>query len=153
MKNSLAIILMLLTVSGTANAQPTKPAFDKRLADSLGADEYGMKMYTFVILKTGTATIEKKETVDSLFRGHMGNISRMSEAGKLIVAGPIQKNARNYRGLFILDVKTETEARKLLADDPAVASGLLEAELFQWYGSAALPLYLPFHYRVQKTDF
>jgi len=27
--------------------------YNKALADSLGADEYGMKMYTLVILKTG----------------------------------------------------------------------------------------------------
>ncbi len=40
-----------------------------------------------------------------------------------------------------------------MVTDPAVKAGLLDAELYQSYGSAALPLYLPFHDKVKKTDF
>jgi hypothetical protein len=29
----------------------------------------------------------------------------------------------------------------------------LDAELFQWYGSAALPLYLKYHDNVKKMNF
>jgi len=36
------------------------------LADALGSDDYGMKMYVLVILKTGAASFDKKIT-DSLF--------------------------------------------------------------------------------------
>jgi uncharacterized protein YciI len=109
-----------------------------------------MKQYTLVILKTGTAKIDRKETVDSLFQGHMENIQRMAAAGKLMVAGPIKKNDKTYRGIFILNVKTTEEANELLAKDPAIKEKLLEAELYQWYGSSALPMYLPFHNKVEK---
>src|SRR5215203_1618583 len=81
-------------------AQSDHLKYDGKLADSLGGDDYGMKMYVLVILKTGPATFDKKKT-DSLFIGHMSNIGRLARAGKLVVAGPLKKNDRTYRGIFI----------------------------------------------------
>jgi uncharacterized protein YciI len=147
---NITLLVLVVFLSKHCMAQNDNPAYDKALADSLGGDDYGMKQYTLVILKTGPAKIENKETVDSLFKGHMQNIQRMAAAGKLMVAGPIQKNDKTYRGIFILNVKTSGEANELLAKDPAITEKLLEAELFQWYGSAALPMYLPFHNKVEK---
>ena len=140
---SLLICFLLL-------AQSSNPHYNKTLADSLGGDEYGMKMYVLVILKTGTATLDKKVT-DSLFSGHMANIGRLATEGKLVVAGPLKKNEKNYRGIFIFNVKTLEEAKELLVTDPAVKAKVLDAELFQWYGSAALPMYLPYHSKVEKN--
>ena len=93
---------------------------------------------------------EKKETIDSLFAGHMANIGRLADEGKLIVAGPIRKNEKKYRGIFILNVKKE-EAVAILDTDPAIKAKLLEPEIFEWYGSAALPVYLPYHEKLQKN--
>jgi uncharacterized protein YciI len=120
------------------------------LADSLGGDDYGMKAYVFVILKTGTNTTTDKDKINELFRGHMTNINRLAEQGKLVVAGPFKKNANNYRGLFIFNVKTIAEAQELLALDPAVQQKLFDAELYEWYGSAALPAYLGVHEKIEK---
>jgi uncharacterized protein YciI len=147
---NITFLAFVLVFSQHIKAQQVNPAYDKTLADSLGGDDYGMKQYMLVILKTGPAKIDRKETVDSLFKGHMENIQRMVAAGKLIVAGPIKKNDKMYRGIFILNVKTTEETNKLLANDPAIKEKLLEAELFQWYGSSALPLYLPFQNKVEK---
>ncbi|MBK7308118.1 MAG: hypothetical protein IPI88_14595 [Chitinophagaceae bacterium] len=147
---NITLLALVLFLSQHTMAQKDNPAYDKALADSLGGDDYGMKQYTLVILKTGTAKIDSKETVDSLFKGHMENIQRMAAAGKLMVAGPIKKNDKTYRGIFILNVKTIEEANELLAKDPAIKEKLLEPELFQWYGSSALPMYLPFHNKVEK---
>jgi len=52
--------LLLLSILGCiwctgATAQTNNPNYDKALADSLGADDYGMKSYVFVILKSGPA--------------------------------------------------------------------------------------------------
>jgi uncharacterized protein YciI len=126
--------------------------FNQALADSLGADEYGMKMYVLVILKTGSNKIENKAKVDSLFRGHMANIGRLANLGKLVVAGPLKKNEKTYRGIFILNAKTLDEAKALLDTDPAVKEKLLEAEMYEWYGSAALPVYLKTHSVIQKKE-
>lgn len=146
----LAASCLLLLTGSFAHAQQDNPKYDKHLADSLGSDEYGMKRYVLVILKTGPATISEKPVVDSLFRGHMANIGRLAQEGKLVVAGPLQKNDKTYRGIFILNVKTLDEAKALLQTDPAIKANLLDSELYSWYGSAALPMYLKYHEKVGK---
>jgi len=138
------ILVALLGTYGLAAAQTTNPKFNKKLADSLGADEYGMKMYTMVILKTGPVKVEDKTVRDSIFRGHMNNIGRMAKMGKLVVAGPFESNDLNYRGIYIFNA-TLDETKELVQTDPAVKAKILDPEIFQWYGSAALPLYLNVH--------
>ncbi len=126
--------------------------YDKELAEKLGGDDYGMKAYFFVILKTGTNTTTDKEFIGESFRGHMDNITRLVEEGKLIVAGPLGKNENNYRGIFILNhIKTIEEAKILLQTDLAIKNKLLDYDIFTWYGSAALPEYLPFSEKIWKS--
>lgn len=145
----------LFTLTGciSALAQTDNPGYKKNLADSLGADDYGMRMYILVILKTGENKSADAKTQDSLFHGHLQNIKRLANEGKLVVAGPLSKNDKNYEGIFILNAKMISEAQKLLGTDPAIKAGLLSAELYGWYGSAALPLYLKYHDEVKKKDF
>lgn len=152
MKTIIALAL-LLALNISVNAQTANPKYDKALADSLGGDEYGMKAYVLVLLKTGSNKTTDKVIIDSLFKGHMANINRLVDAGLLTVAGPLQKNEKSYRGIFILNVKTLDEANKLLVTDPAVREKLLEPELYIWYGSAALPVYLKSHELVEKKKF
>ena len=125
----LALLLICAFVFTTTNAQNINPAYDSVLAKELGADEYGMKMYVLVILKTGPVTIEDKAKVDSLFSGHLANINRLAAENKLVIAGPLGKNDKNYRGIFVLNATME-EAKTLLQTDPAVHAKLLDAELF-----------------------
>ena len=76
----------------------------------------------------------------------------IAEEGKLIIAGPLGKNENNYRGIFILnDIKSIEEAKELLQTDPAIKNGLLDYEIFTWYGSAALPEYLQFSDKIWKS--
>ena len=145
-------LLLFLSISFclSASCQTENPKYDKLLADSLGGDDYGMKTYILVILKTGPKKIEDKTVLDSLFKGHMENIGRLAANGKLIVAGPLGKNDKTYRGIFILNVKSFEEANALLETDPTIKEEVLEAELYKWYGSAALPTYLPNHEKIEK---
>jgi uncharacterized protein YciI len=146
-------MVLAILISGLLNAQSTNPKYDKALADSFGADDYGMKMYVLVLLKTGAVNIEDKKTTDSLFAGHLQNIGRLANEGRLVVAGPLQKNEKGYRGIFILNVKTIEEAKLLLETDPAIKAKLLDSELYGWYGSAALPAYLPVSEKVGRLSF
>ena len=128
--------------------------FNQKLADSLGADNYGMKSYKIIILKTGA---KDKEITDKtkraeLFKGHFANMKKMSKEGKLVVAGPFSDNHLKYRGIFILDVKTDEEAKNLIEQDPTVKAGVFDYEILPWYGSAALPLYLKYHDQVAKEN-
>lgn len=141
---------MLLSCFAGAMAQSDNPKFDQALASKLGADDYGMKRYVLVMLKTGTAGITDKNLIDSLFKGHFDNMQRLTAEGKLIVAGPMGKNDKNYRGLFILNVSKVEEAKILVDSDPAIKAKMLDADFFSWYGSAALPEYLPYHDKVEK---
>ncbi|RYY99489.1 MAG: hypothetical protein EOO11_04805 [Chitinophagaceae bacterium] len=139
----------LLLAANGAGAQAKAP-YDQKLADSLGGEPNGMKMYVLVLLKTGPKTEDNKARRDSLFAGHFANMEQMAAQGKLIVAGPIEKNEHQYRGIFILNVKTFAEAQALISHDPTIAAGVLAPELYNWYGSAALPMYLPYVDKVRK---
>ena len=144
------LIGLLVGLNTTAISQKENPAYDKAMADSLGGDDYGMKPYVLVILKTGNKKIDRKQAEDSLFRGHLDNMMNLAAMKKLIVSGPFKKNPLFYRGIFILNVKTIEEANKLLSTDPAIVAGLLEVDVFVWHGSAALPEYLKSHEKIEK---
>lgn len=147
------IIICLLSFFIGASAQKTNPKYDAELAEKVGADDYGMKSYIFVILKTGTNTSTDKAEVDKAFAGHMANMETMVKAEKLVIAGPIGKNDKDYRGIFILNESDMEKAKALLATDPAIKAKLLDYELFPWYGSAALSEYLEASDKVWKVGF
>ncbi|MGE0021597.1 MAG: YciI family protein [Draconibacterium sp.] len=151
MKRTIFLVLFLLTGVLT-NAQKTNPNYDEALAKKLGADDFGMKNYVFVILKTGENMTTDKEELNKLFRGHMENIQRLVDEKKLIVAGPFGENDKTWRGLFILDVKTVEEAAVLVQTDPAIKAGIFDVDLVPWYGSAALPEYLPASDKIWKAE-
>ena len=142
MKTTLTAFAILCSAM-LASGQNLNPNYDSTLALTLGADDYGMKRYVLAILKTGSNTEADRETVQRCFAGHLENIRRMADDGKLIVAGPLGKNDQAYRGIFIFNVDTLEEAEELLQTDPAIEAKLLDADLYPWYGSAALPGYLP----------
>ena len=139
---SVITITILILYSINSLAQTLNQNFDSTLANSLGADDYGMKMYVLVVLKTGSNTSENSSTTDSLFAGHLSNINKLAEENKLVVAGPFGKNDNDFRGIFILNVNTLNEANKILETDPAIKAKLLKPDLYSWYGSAALSQYL-----------
>ncbi|MFZ1705150.1 MAG: YciI family protein [Saprospiraceae bacterium] len=145
--------LLLVFVYFTQYAQTTNPKYDAELATTLQADDYGMKTYIFVMLKTGKNESTNKTLKDSCFAGHMKNIQRLVNEKIMIVAGPMFKNDKSYRGIFILDVPTLEEASQLMLTDPTIKEGFLEPELYQWYGSAALPTYLDTSDKIWKIGF
>lgn len=149
MKKSILILSVLLYFNGV-NAQETIK-YDEALAKSLHSDEYGMKKYVFCILKTGSNTSATKEERSKIFQGHMANINKLANEGKLVLAGPFMKNDRNYRGIFILNVETIEEAQVLVETDPAVQAKIFEVELTPWYGSAAIQEVTKIHKKIEKT--
>ncbi len=135
-----------------SKAQIADKKYDSVLAKKLHADEYGMKNYILVLLKPGSNTTVNKSDEDSIFHGHLDNISRLAKEGSLVLAGPFGEN-KLYRGLFILNVSNFNDAKKLLESDPAINAKVLEPELYLWYGSASLQELLPIHQKIQKLNF
>lgn len=150
MKN--LILLLSIALVSPVLAQTHKSAYDSTLAKKLQADDYGMKTYVFVLLKTGTNTSTDKTAKDKAFEGHMKNIQRMADNGKLAVAGPFD-NGGNNRGIFILNVTTFEDAKKLLEEDTAVKEKYLDPEMTIWYGSASLMATPEIHKKLQKKSF
>ncbi|UMQ40209.1 YciI family protein [Chryseobacterium sp. Y16C] len=131
----------------------SKPAFNEKLASELGADKYGMKAYTIVMLTTGTTKIDDKNKMGELMKGHLANIGKLADEGKIIVAGPfLEQNMQNFRGMFIFNTKSKEEAEQWVKTDPAVQAGVFSYEIFPWYGSAALPMYLEHHKEISKEN-
>lgn len=141
--------LVALSNLMVVNAQQT--SYNKQLADSLKADGYGMKTYVMAFLKRGPNRNQDSATAVQLQKAHMENIQRMANDGKLIVAGPFLDKG-DVRGIYIFDVTTLEEARKLTETDPAIKAGRLEMELHLWYGSAALMLVNNIHNQIAKTN-
>lgn len=129
------------------------PNYDKQLAEKLGADDYGMKSFYLVILKTGTNITADKELSSTSFKSHFENMEKMVKSGHLIVAGPMgAANKNNYRGIFIINAASVSEVENLLQYDGAIKNKLLEPEIYKWYGSAALPEYLKASDKIWKKQ-
>jgi uncharacterized protein YciI len=159
-KNIFALIITIFAFSvcalgqteKTGGAAKSNQSYDAELARQFGADDYGMKQYVFVVLKTGKAKIEDAEKRKELQAGHMKNISRLAEEGKLVLAGPFNQGG-DPRGIYIFNVKTLEEAAELVKTDPAIKAGLFDVEMTRWYGSAALMNVNETHKKIQKKNF
>lgn len=81
----------------------------------------------------------------------MDKIQKLTGEGKLVLTGPFM-DSEEVRGIFIFNVETIEEARKLTESDPAVQAGRLEMELRSWYGSAALLQVNNIHSRISKIN-
>jgi len=100
--------------------------------------EWEMKIYYFVFLNA----VKDRPVIDSVTameiqKGHMANLERMYYEGKSKLAGPFMDGGE-MRGLVILDVASEEEAREQMNRDPAIINGRLEAVIKKWYGPAGL---------------
>src|SRR5260221_9149134 len=122
-----ALLLALLAASTlachTTSSQPAK------------------KAYTFVFLVTGPKAKEKTpEENQSIMAGHLANIGRLADEGKLLIAGPFDKpvpDAR-LRGIFILDAPDIETARAWTRTDPGVQAGVFAVELAHFWTDAPL---------------
>ena len=143
---ALAACATLLALDASAQAPAAAPptAHDAGLAAKVGADERGMRKYVLAILKTGPKRMPDGPARNEMFKGHFANITRLSEAGKLAVAGP-SDGVDGWRGIYVFAVEDIEEARRLTATDPVIVEGEMVAEFHKLYSSAALMLVPELH--------
>ena len=85
--------------------------------------------YVLVLLNTNPNRPEiDKDSMERVQVGHLENMNRLYNEGKLVVSGPF--GDKQAGGLFILKVPTLLEARDLLATDPAVRALRYAPEVF-----------------------
>lgn len=125
--------------------------YNDSLAKKIGADDYGMKKYVIAFLKRGPNKSKDSITKANLQRAHLDNITKLAEEGKLVLAGPFFGDD-DLRGIYIFNVESIEEAKKLTESDPAIQAETLTMELKEWYGSAALVLINDLHKKISKIN-
>jgi uncharacterized protein YciI len=68
------------------------------------------------------------EAEQTVLGAHLAHLQRLRDEGALIVAGPSVAGADTF-GLVVLSIADEREARAAMEADPAVARGIMTAEL------------------------
>ena len=159
------LLLLVLTVACNQQPAPTtiqedtlpstedrsSEAFDASLAEELRADDYGMSQYVMAFLKKGPNRQQDSLEALKLQQAHLENIGRLANEGKLLLAGPMMDDG-DIRGIYIFDVTTIEEAKKLTETDPAIQQGRLVMELHPWYGSAAVRKINEIHNQIAKIN-
>lgn len=135
-----------------SNKNTTEQSYDSVKAIKYGADDYGMKKYVMAFLKKGSNQSLSKDSSNKLQMAHMNNIDLMAEQGKLVLAGPFFGD-QELRGIYIFNVESLAEAEALTNSDPAIKAGVLQMDLMEWYGSAALMGLNDVHHSVTKKSF
>jgi uncharacterized protein len=118
----LVVLLALLTGKPTLAQQGD---IQKKMAEQI-------RPYWFVMLTRGANRTQDSAKAVEIQRGHLANINRLYEEGKIKAAGPFGDKG-NWIGLFIFDCPTKEEVEQLLQSDPAVSSGRLAYEIHLWY--------------------
>ena len=97
-----------------------------------------MRFYVMGLLYQGVKwTAEVTEETKKLQAGHMANINRLAEEGKLILAGPMAGQGE-LRGIFVFDTDDVKKAQEWCDQDPAVRAGRLRVELHKWYSAKGI---------------
>lgn len=85
------------------------------------------KQHFFVFLNTNPDREElPQEEIMRLQEGHMANINRLAEEGKLLTAGPVKGGG----GIFILSAESLDEANQYLQTDPAISVNRFILEVY-----------------------
>lgn len=111
-------LLSLLTFCAASFSLAQNTDYDEAMAKQVGADKYGMRKYVIAFLYRGDRVDEytEQERVD-IQAGHMANINRLAEDGKMVMAGPFFGN-EDLRGLFFFAVESLEEAESSLRPIP-----------------------------------
>jgi len=99
-----------------------------------------MMTYYMVFLYRGDKwTPEKTAETEAIQKGHLANITKLHEEGKLILAGPFLDD-KELRGIFVMKTNSYEETDSLCNTDPAVKAGRLKVEIKPWYSAKGITI-------------
>ena len=132
MKIRILLSLGLLLGPVALIAEETKPA-----GSATPSASASMEFDSFILVllvRPANAPEKPKAELDKLQEGHMANMRRLADEGKLFKAGPTEDfSGRNVRGIFILKTDSVDQAREWVATDPSVKAGRLAPEFLKWF--------------------
>ena len=91
-----------------------------------------MKQYFLVLLKRGPIRNQDSVTSAAIQKGHLENITRLYNEGKIDIAGPMMHDG-DLRGIFVFNSDSYEEVQQLCSTDPAIKAGRLTVEIYPWY--------------------
>lgn len=119
------------------NINSAKSQTNVNLKDTLkvnkSIDMSKMKVFYLVLLKSGPNRTQDSTKAAEIQKGHMDNIIKLSNEGKIVMAGPIAKKDVSLRGIFVFNAKDEAEVEQLVKTDPAIIAGRLVYEIYPWF--------------------
>jgi uncharacterized protein YciI len=139
MKKIILLVIVLLSIASTSNAQVITAGRPTR--DNEKVDEGEMKTYVMVFLKEGPNRKQSTTEVEKIQKEHLEHLTRMYQEGMLIMAGPFLDESK-IKGILIMSQDQIEEAKARVEEDPAIKAGRLIAEYHLWYtksGAVTLP--------------
>jgi uncharacterized protein YciI len=131
-KEVLLFAFCLMAMAPAAQAQPANTTAETK------PPQFDLEQYQVGLLTRGPKwTAGNTPEVQKIQEGHMANINRMAQMGKLFAAGPIMDNG-DLRGIFIFRAASIDEAKALSAEDPAIKAERLKLEILPWLGSKGI---------------
>lgn len=118
-------------VSGPVLLQKEKPKKETKDGE--------MKQYFLVLLKRGPIRNQDSTTAAELQKGHLANIDRLFNEGKIDMAGPMGHDG-DLRGIFVFNCETYDEVVTHCATDPAIKAGRLIVEIYPWWSAKGVKL-------------
>jgi uncharacterized protein len=132
-KDVLFLAVCVMAIAQVAQAQSTTPT-----KAETKPPQFDNEQYQFGMLTRGPKwTAENTPEIQKIQEGHMANINKMAQAGKLFAAGPILGNG-DLRGIFVFRAASIDEAKALAAEDPAIKAERLKLEILPWFGSKGI---------------
>jgi uncharacterized protein YciI len=129
----LVCCLAFFGLAGLVMAEETKPA-PSAVPHASGPPMEFDSFIVVLLVRPPNAPDRPKVELDQLGDGHMANIRRLADEGKLLKAGPFEDySGRNVRGMFILKTDSVDQAREWVATDPLIKVGRLVPEFLKWY--------------------
>jgi uncharacterized protein YciI len=133
MFKQLACSVALLGFTGQLGAAEPAPAPSASAHASGTPMEFDSFILVLLVRPQNAPDLPKAE-LDKLQEGHMANMQRMADEGKLFKAGPTEDfSGRNVRGIFILKTDSFEQAREWVATDPSIKAGRLTPEFMKWF--------------------